>query len=322
MALSQMQVFNEYIMPATIETLSQMVEKFNQASGGAIRLTTDGFTGDFLQESFFASLNAAQRRVDRYGANSAAAAIDLTELKHSSVKVAGGIGPVRFEPSQMTWLQRPTAQGVEVASRSFAGLMLKDQLNTAIAALVAAIANQTTATNDVSATGGLTYAAMNGAHAKFGDHSGNLITDVMTGMAYHKLVAANLSNAQQLFQAGNVRVVDILGKLLVVTDAPSLFEAGTPDKVKVLSLTDAAAIVSDGGDVVSNIETTNGNQRIETTLQVDYSFGVGIKGYAWDEATGGKSPTDAKLATGANWDKVATDIKHTAGVITIADASK
>ena len=322
MALSQMQVFNEYIMPATIETLSQMVEKFNQASGGAIRLTTDGFTGDFLQESFFASLNAAQRRVDRYGANSAATAIDLTELKHSSVKVAGGIGPVRFEPSQMTWLQRPTAQGVEVASRSFAGLMLKDQLNTAIAALVAAIANQTTATNDVSATCGLTYAAMNGAHAKFGDHSGNMITDVMTGMAYHKLVAANLSNAQQLFQAGNVRVVDILGKLLVVTDAPSLFEAGTPGKVKVLSLTDAAAIVSDGGDVVSNIETTNGNQRIETTLQVDYSFGVGLKGYAWDEATGGKSPTDAKLATGANWDKVATDIKHTAGVITIADASK
>lgn len=322
MALSQMQVFNEYIMPATIETLSQMVEKFNQASGGAIRLTTDGFTGDFLQESFFASLNAAQRRVDRYGANSAAAAIDLTELKYSSVKVAGGIGPVRFEPSQMTWLQRPTAQGVEVASRSFAGLMLKDQLNTAIAALVAAIANQTTATNDVSATGGLTYAAMNGAHAKFGDHSGNLITDVMTGMAYHKLVAANLSNAQQLFQAGNVRVVDILGKLLVVTDAPSLFEAGTPGKVKVLSLTDAAAIVSDGGDVVSNIETTNGNQRIQTTLQVDYSFGVGLKGYTWDEATGGKSPTDAKLATGANWDKVATDIKHTAGVITIADASK
>lgn len=322
MALSQMQVFSEYIMPATIETLSQMVEKFNQASGGAIRLTTDGFTGDFLQESFFASLNAAQRRVDRYGANSAAAVINLTELKHSSVKVAGGIGPVRFEPSQMTWLQRPTAQGVEVASRSFAGLMLKDQLNTAIAALVAAIANQTTATNDVSATGGLTYAAMNGAHAKFGDHSGNLITDVMTGMAYHKLVAANLSNAQQLFQAGNVRVVDILGKLLVVTDAPSLFEAGTPGKVKVLSLTDAAAIVSDGGDVVSNIETTNGNQRIETTLQVDYSFGVGLKGYAWDEATGGKSPTDAKLATGANWDKVATDIKHTAGVITIADASK
>ncbi len=41
MSLSQMQVFNKYVMPATIETLSQMVEKFNAASGGAIRLTTE-----------------------------------------------------------------------------------------------------------------------------------------------------------------------------------------------------------------------------------------------------------------------------------------
>lgn len=322
MSLSQMQVFNEYIMPATIETLAQMVQKFNAASGGAIRLTTDGFTGDFLQESFFASLDGAQRRVDRYAENGTAPITDLSEIKHSSVKVAGGIGPVRYEPSQMTWLQRPTAQGIEVASRTFASLMLKDQLNTAIAALVAAISNQADATNDVSATGGLTYSAMNGAHAKFGDHSGNIITDVMNGAAYHKLVDKNLDNAAKLFQAGNVRVIDILGKLVVVTDAPALYAAGTPNKLKVLSLTDAAAIVSDGGDVVSNIETTNGKDRIETTLQVDYSFGVGLKGYTWDEVNGGKSPSDAELATGTNWDKTATSIKHTAGVITIADAAQ
>ncbi len=163
---------------------------------------------------------------------------------------------------------------------------------------------------------------MNGAHAKFGDHSGNIITDVMNGAAYHKLVDKNLDNAAKLFQAGNVRVIDILGKLVVVTDAPALYTAGTPNKLKVLSLTDAAAIVSDGGDVVSNIETTNGKDRIETTLQVDYSFGVGLKGYTWDEVNGGKSPSDAELATGTNWDKSATSIKHTAGVITIADAAQ
>lgn len=322
MSLSQMQVFNEFIMPATIETLSQMVGKFNAASGGAIRLTTDGFTGDFLQESFFASLEAAQRRVDRYATNGAATPTDLTELKHSTVKVAGGIGPIRYEPSQMTWLQRPTAQGIEVASRNFAQIMLKDQLNTVISALVAAIGNQPTATNDVSATLGLSYSAMNGAHAKFGDHSGNIIADVMTGAAYHKLIERNLTNGQSLFQANNVRVVDILGKIAIVTDSPALYATGTPNLMKVLSLTDSAATVSGSGDVVSNIETVNGKNRIETTLQVDYSFGVGIKGYTWDEATGGKSPTDAELATGANWNKVATSIKHTAGVLTIADADK
>lgn len=322
MSLTQMQVFNEYIMPATIETLSQMVQKFNAASGGAIRLTTDGFTGDFLQESFFASLDSAQRRVDRYTPNGTATVTDLSEIKRSSVKVAGGIGPVRYEPSQMTWLQRPTAQGIEVASRTFATLMLKDQLNTTIAALVAAISNQPSATNDVSATAGLSYSALNGAHAKFGDQSGNIITEVMNGTAYHKLLEKNLNNAQHLFQSGNVRIIDILGKLVVVTDAPALYAAGTPNKLKVLSLTDAAAIVSDGGDVISNIATTNGKDRIETTLQVDYSFGIGLKGYTWDEANGGKSPTDLELATGTNWDKTATSIKNTAGVITIVDAAQ
>jgi hypothetical protein len=322
-----MQVFNKYFMPATIETLAQMVDKFNAASGGAIRLTTEGFEGDFLQESFYAAIHSARRRVDRYASNAAATPTDLTQLKHSSVKVAGGFGPVRYEPSQMTWLEKPTAEGIEVASRNFAEALLADQLNTAVAALVAAISNQSDATNDVSATAGISYISMNDAHAKFGDHSGSLITQVMNGTAYHKMIGLNLANATQLFQAANVRVVDILGKMVVVTDAPALYSAAVaspsaPAKLKVLSLVANAATVSDSRDIISNIETSNGKTRIETTLQIDYSFGLGLLGYTWDETNGGKSPTDAELATGSNWDKVASSIKHTAGVITIGDASK
>lgn len=322
MSLSQMQVFNEYIMPATIETLDQMVNKFNAASRGAIRLTTQGFDGDFLQESFFASIHSARRRVDRYASQASAAATDLTQLKHSGVKVAGGFGPIRFEPSQLTWLQKPTTEGIEVASRNFAEALMQDQLNTAIAALCAAISNQVTATNDVSATDGLTYGAINEAHAKFGDHSGSIVAQIMRGVDYHKLVGQNLANSERLFEASNVNVVDILGKVVVVTDAPALYVAGSPNKNRVLSLVEGAATVYDGSDVISNIETSNGQTRIETTMQVDYSFGLSLKGYTWDEANGGKSPTDAELATGSNWDKVATSIKHTAGVITIADADK
>lgn len=320
--LSQMQVFNQYIMPATIETLSQMVQKFNAASAGSIQLTTEGFTGDFLQESFFASIHAAQRRVNRYGANGAATPTDLSQLKFSAVKIAGGFGPIRFEPSQLTWLSKPTAEGVEVASRNFAEAMLRDQLNTAIAALVAAIQNQAGATNDVSATAGISYSAMNGAHAKFGDRSGDIVANVMTGAVYHKLIGQNLTNAQNLFKADGVTVVDLLNKAVIVTDAPALYAAGTPNKQKVLGLTSGAAVVFDGGDVVSNIETVNGKERIETTMQVDYTFGLGLKGYTWDEANGGKSPSDAAIATGSNWDKVATDIKQTAGVIAIGDETK
>lgn len=325
MSLTQMQVFNDYIMKATIETLDQYLEAFNAASRGAIVLSPDGFTGDFLQESFFQTLAAAQRRVDRYAANGAAPITDLAELKNSSVKVAGGFGPVRYEPSQMTWLERPTAQGVEVASRAFAEILLKDQLNTAIAALVAAITAQSAAVNDVSATMGISQAALNNTHAKFGDASQNLVTQVMQGTTYHKLIGQALTNSEQLFHAGNVRVIDILGKVSVVTDAPALMQAGVdpaPNKEIILSLVQGAALVHDGRDLISNVQTSNGKERIETTLQVDYTFGVGLKGYTWDQTAGGKSPTDAELATGTNWDKTATSIKHTAGVALIGDASK
>jgi hypothetical protein len=320
MSLSQMQVFNQYIMPATIETLGQMVAKFNEQSAGAIRLTTEGFEGDFLQESFFAAIHSAQRRVDRYAANGAATATDLTQLKLAGVKVAGGFGPIRFEPSQLSWLQKPTAEGIEVASRNFAEALLADQLNTAIATLVAAIENGGAATVvDVSATSGASYIAMNNANALFGDNSQRISANIMSGVSYHKLIGANLTNTPQLFTAGNVQVVNILGRPVVVTDAPALTLAGTPNKSKILGLVEGAATVYDGGDVISNIETVNGKERIETTMQVDYTFGVALKGYAWDTVNGGKSPTDAELATGTNWDKVATDIKHTAGVMAIVD---
>jgi hypothetical protein len=322
MSLSQMQVFNQYIMPATIETLAQMVDKFNEASNGSIRLTTEGFDGDFLQESFFAAVHSAQRRVDRYAAQASATATDLTQLKMSAVKIAGGFGPIRFEPSQLTWLNKPTAEGIEVASRNFAEALMADQLNTAIAALVAAIGNQSSATNDVSASAGIDYSAINGAHAKFGDSSGQIVANVLTGSVYHRLIGQNLLNAKNLFEARNVQVVDILGRAMIVTDAPALYVAGTPNKQKVLGLVEGAATVFDGSDIISNIETSNGQTRIETTMQVDYTFGLALKGYTWDEANGGKSPTDAELATGSNWDKVATSIKATAGVVAIGDEAK
>lgn len=322
MALSNMQVFNQYLMEATAETLGQQIDKFNAASNGAIVLTSMNFEGDFFDRSFYSALHSAKRRVDRYATNASVSATPLAQLRESAVKVAGGFGPISFEPAQMTWIRKNEAEAIAVISAQLSEAMMQDQLNAAIAALVAAISNQASATNDVSASAGISYPAMNNSHALFGDSSMALVAQVMNGTAYHKLVGQNLTNTPQLFQAQNVTVVNILGKPVIVTDAPALYAAGTPNKLKVLSLASGAATVMDGSDVVTNIETSNGNARIETTMQADYSFGLALKGYTWDTANGGKSPTDAEIATGSNWDKVATDIKHTAGVITIGDAAQ
>ncbi|MGE6562183.1 major capsid protein [Pseudomonas hunanensis] len=322
MALSNMKVFNEYLKRTTIETLAQDVEKFNASSAGAIRLTTQGIDGDFLQESFWAGLHGAQRRVDRYAANGNQASTPLAQKQYDSVKIAGGFGPILWEPSQLSWIQKNPEEALEVISRNLSEAIMSDQLNTAISALAAAIGNQPAATNDVSATAGVTYVAINNAHALFGDASQRLVAQVMTGAMYHKLVGQNLANAERLFQFSGVQVVDILGKAVIITDAPALYEAGTPNKQKVLSLADGAAVVMDGSDLITNIQTSNGKERIETTMQADYTFGLGLKGYTWDTANGGKSPTNAELSTGTNWDLVANSIKASAGVMTIGDAAQ
>lgn len=321
MSQAMMTNFNAYIMPFLMTTLQQKIDVFNASSGGAILLTSKGFTGDFLQQSFWNGVQAALREVDQYAANGAITPTDLTQGKRSIVKIKRGFGPVLFEPGQLAWLLKPTSEGIEVITRSLSDAMVADQLNTTIAALVGAIANQAALVNDVSASSGLTQVALNDSHAKFGDQSGRLITEVMTGAAYHKLIGRNLTNAQALYTADNVQVVSILGKRMVVTDAPALYTAGTPNKTRVLSLVQGAAEMSDSGDMLTNIVSSNGKARIETTFQTEYTMSLGLKGFTWDEANGGKSPLNAALATGTNWDKTAATTKEMPGVMTIVDAA-
>jgi hypothetical protein len=317
-----MKVFNEYVREATIETVAQMVEKFNAASGGAIVLSTTGFDGDFLLASSFSSLHSAQRRVDRYATNTSASSTSLAQLQHNTVKVAGGFGPIAWEPAQLRWVGDNPAAAVAAISQNMAEAIMKDMLNAGIASAVAAIENVgATVTNDIGTGRDLTYADINTSHALFGDSSQLLVCDVMDGVMYHKLIGQNLTNTPQLFVAGNVTVVEILGKRVVVTDAPALREAPatSTNDIKILSLSAGGIVVHDAGDLLTNIETSNGAQRITTTMQADYTFGLGLKGYAWSASV--KSPTDAELGTGSNWTKIATSIKHTAGVLTLGQAA-
>lgn len=322
MALANMQVYDEQIRLRTIELLGQDLQKFNAASAGTIVLDMASWMGNYTRESFYNSLASAQRRVDRNAAQAAAAETALSEKEMVGVKVAGGFGPVVFEPSQLTWLSSSPQEAINVIAQGFADALLADQLNTVVGCAVAAIENVPALVNDVSAetagAGALTQSVINGSHAKFGDMSGMLRADIMTGAAYHKLIEKGLANGERLFESSNVTVQSILGKTLVVSDIPALLEAGTPNKTKVLSLVAGALIVDNSSDIITNLDTSNGQTRIETTWQADYSFGVKLKGYAW-QTSAGSSPDDAALFTGANWSNVMTSVKHTAGTLAVAD---
>lgn len=318
MAQSDMVIFNEFFMPAIIEKIAQRTAIFNAASGGTITLNGGMFIGDTVETSFYKIVEAT-RRIDRYNPGGAPTPVDLTQDKEVKVKVAGGFGPVAWNPSQLSWLRKPTGEAIQVVSEAAVDALMADQLNTIVASAVAGIGNIAGATNDVSGGATLTQNALNDTHALFGDASQNITSQVMSGAAYHDLVGVALDNDAQLFTAGNVRVIDILGKATVISDIPALTVAGSPGTHAVLGLTQGALTVEGANDVIFNIDTRNGADVIETTWQSDYSFVAGIKGLAWDVSTGGVSPTDAELTTGTNWPQVVTSVKNIAGVLTIAD---
>ena len=317
MSIDNMIVYDEEIMTTTIELLGQKLEAFNAASLNALVLSATTFMGNFTKESFYDTLAGAQRRVNRNGANGAVGSTGLTQSEMVGVKIAGGFGPVLFEPSQLTYLQKNPEEAIMVISEGFANALLADQLNTALLCAVAAIGNQPTATLDETLNGGVTQVRLNQSYALFSDRSSSLVTTFCHGEVYHKLVTEALNNSNELFNSGTIRVVDIQGKRLVYTDAPALKTSTT--SYQCVTLVTNGGIVDNTSDIVSNLDTRNGNERIETTWQADYTFGLKLKGYAWNTAI--TTPNDAELGTGANWNFVMADIKHQAGVLLITDQS-
>ena len=316
-----MQVFNTQLRTSMVTKLEQKADLFNAASGGAIQLQNAGNMGDFSQYSFFNGVQSALADVDAYGANSAVANTQMSQELYSTVKRMKRFGPVSFLENDLTWIASNREEALSVISESLTDAILADQINTAIGCAVAGISNVANATLDVSASAGISQIQLNNAHAKFGDASQNLIVQVMTGAVSHKLLGQALGNGATLFTADTVRVIDILGKRSIITDAPDLYVAGSPNKEIVLCLTAGAVTIEPNGDYISNIETKNGTEQLETTFQAQYTENIGLKGYTWDETNGGKSPVSADLKTGSNWD-LKFPLKQSAGVVLIGDAAQ
>ena len=68
-----LQVFNKQTYAAMTETVAQDIEKFNEASQGAIQLINEPFGGDFNIEASFKANAGIVRRRNAYGTGTVAA---------------------------------------------------------------------------------------------------------------------------------------------------------------------------------------------------------------------------------------------------------
>ncbi|WP_372572907.1 major capsid protein [Ruegeria jejuensis] len=314
MALSNMQVFEQYAYGSATETIAQQVDLFNEATRGAITLVAAQNEGDYSTETFWKEIAGLTRRRDAYGSG-AVAAVALAQEAHTGVKIAGGTPPIAFEPQQLSWIQKsPDEAGVVIGEQLGRG-MVGDMINSAVRSAVAAVGNNAAVIHDGTA-GTATRGGLVTAAGKFGDRMGDIVVWVLHSKVMTDLYGENLTNTNRLFDIGTIAVMeDGFGRPLVMTDSADLITTGTPDTYHTLGLSAGAVAIEDNGDLFTNIETSNGNENIARTFQAEYTFNSKVKGYSWDKANGGASPTDVELATGTNWDKVATDDKNTAGVL-------
>ena len=319
MALSDLAVYSEYAYASMTEVLRQRIDLFNAATGGAITLRSAAHQGDFSDVAFFAKISGLVRRRNAYGSGSVGEK-KLAHLVDTMVKVAAGTPPVRLDPGQFKWIQQNPEVAGAALGQQLAVDTMADMLNVGLGASYAALSAQTAVVYD--ATGNtlpentLSFGNLNNGQAKFGDQASTISAWVMHSKPMFDLYGKNLSNAERLFNYGNINVMrDPFGKLLVMTDSQNLVITGTPNNYAVLGLVPGAVIIDQNNDYTANEEAKNGDENIIRTFQAEWSYNVGVRGFAWDKTNGGKSPNDAALLTATNWDKYATSHKDLAGVV-------
>ena len=319
MALSDLAVYSEYAYASMTEVLRQRIDLFNAATGGAITLRSAAHQGDFSDVAFFAKISGLVRRRNSYGSGSVGEK-KLAHLVDTMVKVAAGTPPVRLDPGQFKWIQQNPEVAGAALGQQLAVDTMADMLNVGLGASYAALSAQTAvvydATGNTSPENTLSFGNLNNGQAKFGDQASTISAWVMHSKPMFDLYGKNLSNAERLFNYGNINVMrDPFGKLLVMTDSQNLVITGAPNNYAVLGLVPGAVIIDQNNDYTANEEAKNGDENIIRTFQAEWSYNVGVRGFAWDKTNGGKSPNDAALLTATNWDKYATSHKDLAGVV-------
>jgi len=132
-------------------------------------------------------------------------------------------------------------------------------------------------------------------------------------------VNANIFQISGLVISGGMPAT--LGRPVVDIDAPALVEdaasgvGGYAQVCKTLALVPDAASVTETELETLVYQVLTGSENIAARVQGEYAINIGMKGISYKYGTGGANPTMDSIASGLNWERVATSIKHCPGVV-------
>jgi hypothetical protein len=317
---SDMVIYQEEFQTGIVESVTQFLGVFNEASRGAIVLVPRALKGHYSKAAFFKDVAGLVTRRD-ITSTSAVTALALTQDEQISVKLNRKIGPV----AQTLDAIKKAGLTEADASRAFGQLAgqrkMKDMLNSALIAVETAI--QAVTANNLDITGESTKTASTSAlqrtAAKFGDAAQEIVCWVAHSKPHNDIIAglmaANVTGLSDIVTIQGA-IPAYLGRPGVVTDSPALTDANgsATDTYNTLGLVAGAVRVEESEDETFFTDIVGGAENLYRLWQAEYAFNVSVKGHKWDVTNGGINPADAALGTTTNWDKVASDDKLCAGV--------
>lgn len=319
-------VRNELFQTLFTETLAQNVDILNQDGNGVIRLVTSEREGDYDKTRFFDRPSGGVSRRDTTDTSTALTPTALTQDEVIGVKLNRKYGPYQQTRDAFKKIGGTPEDLTMILAPNMAEEAMKGMVNDAVAALVAALRNNSGVVYDYAATGAnktIDHTALIRGRALFGDAFGRIKGWGMNGAAFHKLVEAQLSVASG--NVGDFAVYEgqagTLGLPAFVSDAPAFATSGTPGEYHILGLVPNAAVLTVSEAPYMATDETILKENILYAFQGEYAFNLELKGYQWDVANGGANPSAAALATGSNWDKVVSSDKDTAGIVIDVDQS-
>ncbi len=338
-SVSGLTFFDEDFEDGAYQGLTQFIDGFNANSGGAIVLTAGAEKGRTTSSTFFQRHQPIQRR-------DPSADGDLTPTRFSNVETKR---TKLFYSAPTDWNSQDwedqglgDATGTRLFGISYGEDLGQNMINSALAALIGAIgsvdnASGVVAIRDVGDISGATpvlldYGQINQAKGLMGDKRGVLNTLVSYSQPLVDLDDQAFTSQQIAFRLGGTNFFPggiNLGLLVVNTDALPLFNDVTTtngDTYNTLLLPPGAITMRTGptrqslNPVVGSRALTPANMQwrmlIETSVEIEV-MGASFT-LAFPTATGG--PTDAQLATLANWTPVTDDdVKNGPGILLITN---
>lgn len=331
--VSDFTIQNPQFQLGRMRKLAENVQLFGSAisaNGGrapAIDLRNRLITGHYETTSQFKlPANTISRRDPT--ADSALTPARILDEQHVGIKIDSTIGPYRDTIDK--FLKRGNDAGMQslLIGQATADYQFQDYTTTALSATIAALSGMVgTPLVFDNRTNKLTQADLIAAKRLMGDQASQLSTIVANSGAYFDVMADNYAKDKATVadiivkEGGN----PTLGMPSIVTDNDALYGVDDSGETDVdlnytLMLVPGGITVTESegqARMYSQIELLRSN--VFMNLQGEHAYNLDLKGMSWNVGTGGISPSNAALATGANWTTYGTP-KDCPGVLIISKA--